>query len=186
MIHTLAISSPQNPFVGNTPKLQKPFKTRPLPPSNTRPIFCFQRHNPNNAVDNVQSPTFTVNTNHFIVRERGVKKKKKEEEKRVYEEKEKGPNSPQPQVGRMQMMMLCGFGYWVQGLRCFPWLALNFHMATNLNLHPSTLQLVQHSANLPMVAKPLYGILSDAIYIGGAHRIPYIVTGGNSPTICLY
>ncbi|TKY49852.1 folate-biopterin transporter 9 [Spatholobus suberectus] len=51
-------------------------------------------------------------------------------------------------------------------------------MASNLNLHPSTLQLVQNSANLPMVAKPLYGILSDAIYIGGAHRIPYVVIGG--------
>ncbi|XP_061356229.1 probable folate-biopterin transporter 9, chloroplastic [Gastrolobium bilobum] len=50
-------------------------------------------------------------------------------------------------------------------------------MANNLNLHPSTLQLVQNSANLPMVAKPLYGILSDAIYIGGAHRIPYISIG---------
>ncbi|XP_044484252.1 probable folate-biopterin transporter 9, chloroplastic isoform X2 [Mangifera indica] len=28
-----------------------------------------------------------------------------------------------------------------------------------------------------MVAKPLYGILSDALYIGGAHRIPYICIG---------
>ncbi|KAK4406013.1 putative folate-biopterin transporter 9, chloroplastic [Sesamum angolense] len=63
---------------------------------------------------------------------------------------------------------------WVQG---FPWLALNFHMAHNLNMHPSTLQLVQNSGNLPMVAKPLYGILSDALYIGGAHRIPYVSIG---------
>ncbi|KAF2314075.1 hypothetical protein GH714_021974 [Hevea brasiliensis] len=75
------------------------------------------------------------------------------------------------------MALLCGFGYWMQGFRCFPWLALNFHMANNLNLHPSLLQLVQYSANLPMVAKPLYGILSDAISIGGAHRIPYILIG---------
>lgn len=77
-----------------------------------------------------------------------------------------------------QMLVLCGLGYWVQGFRCFPWLALNFHMAHNLSLHPSTLQLVQNSGNLPMVAKPLYGILSDALYIGGAHRIPYICIGG--------
>ncbi|OIW20430.1 hypothetical protein TanjilG_11129 [Lupinus angustifolius] len=28
-----------------------------------------------------------------------------------------------------------------------------------------------------MVAKPIYGILSDTIYIGGAHRIPYICIG---------
>lgn len=81
-------------------------------------------------------------------------------------------------MSSQQMMMLCGFGYWVQGFRCFPWLALNYHMAHNLNLHPSTLQLVQNTSSLPMVAKPLYGILSDALYIGGARRIPYISIGG--------
>ncbi|KAA0049201.1 putative folate-biopterin transporter 9 [Cucumis melo var. makuwa] len=75
------------------------------------------------------------------------------------------------------MLLLCGLGYWVQGFRCFPWLALNFHMAHYLNLHPSLLQLVQNSGNLPMVAKPLYGILSDALYIGGARRVPYISIG---------
>ncbi|KAL0349066.1 UNVERIFIED_CONTAM: putative folate-biopterin transporter 9, chloroplastic [Sesamum angustifolium] len=75
------------------------------------------------------------------------------------------------------MMVLCGLGYYVNGFRGFPWLALNFHMAHNLNMHPSTLQLVQNSGNLPMVAKPLYGILSDALYIGGAHRIPYVSIG---------
>ncbi|KAJ0967385.1 hypothetical protein J5N97_024302 [Dioscorea zingiberensis] len=72
---------------------------------------------------------------------------------------------------------LCGLGYWVQGFRCFPWLALNFHMVHGLRLSPSTLQLVQSSANLPLVAKPLFGVISDAIYIGGAHRIPYISIG---------
>ncbi|WCJ24152.1 Major facilitator superfamily protein [Euphorbia peplus] len=81
------------------------------------------------------------------------------------------------QLGSKQMGLLCGFGYWMQGFRCFPWLALNFHMAHYLNLHPSLLQIVQHSGNLPMVAKPLYGILSDAIYIGNSHRIPYILIG---------
>ncbi|KAK4356934.1 hypothetical protein RND71_022544 [Anisodus tanguticus] len=75
------------------------------------------------------------------------------------------------------MAILCGVGYWVQGFRCFPWLALNFHMANGMNMHPSTLQLVQYFGNLPMVAKPIYGILSDAVYIGGAHRIPYISLG---------
>lgn len=80
--------------------------------------------------------------------------------------------------GIQDLLNLCGFGYWVQGFRCFPWLALNFHMANNLNMNPSTLQLVQNSANLPMVAKPLYGILSDALYIGGSHRLPYISIGG--------
>ncbi|KAM3326922.1 putative folate-biopterin transporter 8, chloroplastic [Capsicum chacoense] len=75
------------------------------------------------------------------------------------------------------MAILCGVGYWVQGFRCFPWLALNFHMANGMNMHPSTLQLVQNFGCLPMVAKPIYGILSDAVYIGGAHRIPYISLG---------
>ncbi|KAF8388303.1 hypothetical protein HHK36_026969 [Tetracentron sinense] len=86
-------------------------------------------------------------------------------------------NTDSSQVGSQKMLVLCGFGYWVQGFRCFPWLALNFHMAHNLNLCPSTLQIVQNSANLPMVAKPLYGVLSDAFYIGAAHRIPYISIG---------
>ncbi|KAL9237726.1 hypothetical protein vseg_012241 [Gypsophila vaccaria] len=75
------------------------------------------------------------------------------------------------------MLLLCGVGYFVQGFRCFPWLALNFHMANNMVLDPSILQLVQYSANLPMVAKPFYGILSDALSIGGSHRLPYLCIG---------
>jgi len=93
------------------------------------------------------------------------------------DEMEKG--TEERESGRMEMLRLCGFGYWVQGFRCFPWLALNYHMAQNLNFHPSTLQFVHNTGNLPMVAKPLYGILSDALYIGGAHRIPYVSIGGS-------
>ncbi|CAH9079113.1 unnamed protein product [Cuscuta epithymum] len=78
---------------------------------------------------------------------------------------------------RQQMLILCGFGYWIQGFRSYPWLALNFHMANGMNMHPSQLQLVQNIGNLPFVAKPLYGILSDALYILGAHRLPYISFG---------
>lgn len=74
---------------------------------------------------------------------------------------------------------LLGLGFWVQGFRCFPWMAVNFFLKDGLNVDPSTLQLLQNSANLPMVAKPLYGIISDAVYIGGQHRIPYIAIGGN-------
>ncbi|KAJ0961552.1 hypothetical protein J5N97_001537 [Dioscorea zingiberensis] len=88
-----------------------------------------------------------------------------EEEEEEEEEEEK------------KVWALCGLGYWVQGFRCFPWLALNFHMVHGLRLSPSTLQLVQSTANLPLVAKPLFGVISDAIYIGGAHRIPYISIG---------
>ncbi|KAJ7979764.1 FBT8 [Quillaja saponaria] len=153
-----SISSYEDPFLTVTPKFLKP---RPKPSLRLlKPILCFQNQNPNT----INRPTFNVTPNQVY-----VKKRKKH---RVYEEKRGFP-----QVGSQQMLTLCGFGYWVQGFRCFPWLALNFHMAHNLNLQPSTLQLVQSSANLPMVAKPIYGILSDAIYIGGAHRIPYISIG---------
>ncbi|XP_002879444.2 probable folate-biopterin transporter 9, chloroplastic isoform X1 [Arabidopsis lyrata subsp. lyrata] len=88
--------------------------------------------------------------------------------------------TPFRKVGRDdkgQAVLLCALGYWVQGSRCFPWLALNFHMAHCLNLKPSTIQLVQYTASLPMVAKPLYGVLSDVLYIGGARRVPYISIG---------
>ncbi|PRQ60751.1 putative folate-biopterin transporter, major facilitator superfamily domain-containing protein [Rosa chinensis] len=70
-----------------------------------------------------------------------------------------------------------GLGYWVQGFRCFPWLAVNFFLKDGLQVDSSTLQLLQNSANLPMVGKPLYGLVSDAIYIAGQHRIPYLALG---------
>jgi hypothetical protein len=75
---------------------------------------------------------------------------------------------------------VCGVGYWVQGFRCFPWLALNFHLTRGLGLSPVALQLVQNAGSLPLVAKPLFGVLSDAVYIGRDHRLPYISLGGNS------
>ncbi|PWA89745.1 major facilitator superfamily protein [Artemisia annua] len=96
---------------------------------------------------------------------------------KVKKKKASEKNGTSSSNGLKDLLNLCGFGYWVQGFRCFPWLALNFHMANNMNMNPSTLQLVQNFGNLPMVAKPLYGILSDALYIGGAHRLPYIAIG---------
>lgn len=74
--------------------------------------------------------------------------------------------------------LLLGIGYWVQGLRCLPWMGVNFFLKDGMRVEPSTLQIVQNSANLPMVAKPLYGILSDSFYIFGQHRVPYIGFGG--------
>ncbi|RWW01426.1 hypothetical protein GW17_00035534 [Ensete ventricosum] len=68
-----------------------------------------------------------------------------------------------------QVLALCGFGYWVQGFRCFPWLALNFHLVHALNLSPATLQLVQNTGNLPMLVS--WGTLAS---------IP--VTGETFPT----
>lgn len=78
----------------------------------------------------------------------------------------------------LEMWTLCGLGYWVQGFRVFPWLGLNFHLAQGIGLNPGTLQLVQNISNLPMVGKPLFGVISDAVYIGDAHRLPYISIGG--------
>ncbi|XP_011015763.1 PREDICTED: probable folate-biopterin transporter 7 [Populus euphratica] len=72
---------------------------------------------------------------------------------------------------------ILGLGFWIQGLRCLPWMAINFFLKDGLHVDPSTLQLLQNSANLPMVGKPLYGVVSDAVYISGQHRIPYIAIG---------
>ncbi|CAL1361887.1 unnamed protein product [Linum trigynum] len=80
-------------------------------------------------------------------------------------------------MGSSSIRELLGLGYWVQGFRCFPWLAVNFFLKDGLSVDSSTLQLLQNSANLPMVAKPLYGVISDAVYISGQHRIPYIAIG---------
>lgn len=76
------------------------------------------------------------------------------------------------------LMLLIGLGYWIQGFRCFPWLAVNFYLKDVVAVDPGTLQIVQNTVFLPLVAKPVYGIISDAVYIRGAHRIPYLVIGG--------
>ncbi|XP_051146459.1 probable folate-biopterin transporter 7 [Andrographis paniculata] len=73
--------------------------------------------------------------------------------------------------------LLLGIGFWVQGLRCFPWMGVNFFLKDGMRVDPSTLQIIQNSSNLPMVAKPLYGILSDSVYIAGQHRVPYVALG---------
>ncbi|KAL3715356.1 hypothetical protein ACJRO7_007136 [Eucalyptus globulus] len=73
--------------------------------------------------------------------------------------------------------VVLGIGYCIQGLRCFPWMAVNFFLKDGLNVEPSTLQILQNAANLPMVAKPLYGVVSDAFYVKDQHRLPYIALG---------
>uniref|UniRef100_A0A1D1YHA8 Olfactory receptor 1D2 n=1 Tax=Anthurium amnicola TaxID=1678845 RepID=A0A1D1YHA8_9ARAE len=70
-----------------------------------------------------------------------------------------------------------GLGFWVQGFRCFPWTGVIFYLKDGLGVAPSTLQLLQNSTNLPMVGKPLYGLVSDAVYLRGQHRLPYIALG---------
>ncbi|XP_047182896.1 probable folate-biopterin transporter 7 isoform X2 [Vigna umbellata] len=76
-----------------------------------------------------------------------------------------------------KLRKVLGLGYWVQGFRCFPWLVVSFYLKDGLNVDPSTLQILQNSANLPMVGKPLYGLVSDSVYISGQHRVPYIAFG---------
>ncbi|KAL6001802.1 hypothetical protein ACLOJK_041780 [Asimina triloba] len=80
-------------------------------------------------------------------------------------------------AGGNPLRPLLGLGFLVQGFRCFPWTAVNFFLKDGLGVAPSTLQLLQSSVNFPMVGKPLYGIVSDALYIRGQHRIPYIAVG---------
>ncbi|KAL8199909.1 hypothetical protein R6Q57_013477 [Mikania cordata] len=82
---------------------------------------------------------------------------------------------PTRRKGRREMLL--GLGFWMQGFRCFPWMAVIFFLKDGLRLDPSTLQILLNSANLPMVAKPFYGILSDSLYFFGQHRIPYISGG---------
>lgn len=79
--------------------------------------------------------------------------------------------------GSRRIRWLLGFGFFVQGFRGFPWLGANFFLTDELRVNPSVLQLLQNSANLPMVAKPIYGVVSDAVYFFGQHRVPYIAFG---------
>lgn len=127
-------------------------------------VVCFNDLNPRGGIGDA----VLTSSSNLKLKKSGVKKIEELEENGI----------GRSEVGFKKMISFCGLGYWVCGFRCFPWLALNIHMAQNLNMHPCTLQLVQHSANLPMVAKPLYGVISDALYIGGAHRIPYVCIGG--------
>jgi hypothetical protein len=158
----------QNPFATVMPKFYIP---PPMPSlSNSKPILCFRRQNSNIINEPPKPGTRFRNPITVSPSQLYLNKSKKQ---RAYEER-RGV-SP---AGSRQMLLLCGLGYWVQGFRCFPWLALSFHMAHNLNLSPSSLQLVLNSGNLPMVAKPLYGVFSDALYVGGARRIPYVSIGG--------
>ncbi|XVF28502.1 hypothetical protein REPUB_Repub15cG0034700 [Reevesia pubescens] len=162
----IILTNPRNPRIQETYKKFSYFRLRSI-------FRSSQHHNPNSHTINkdikpkaqLLNPDVTITNQGEVSIRKGKKTKEYEERKSLSLE------------GFQEMLGLCGLGYWVQGFRCFPWLALNFHMAYNLNLNPSILQIVQNSGNLPMVAKPLYGILSDALYIGGAHRIPYICLG---------
>nr|XP_043617278.1 probable folate-biopterin transporter 7 [Erigeron canadensis] len=90
--------------------------------------------------------------------------------------KMKNNNNKKETTGKQRKMLL-GLGFWIQGFRCFPWTAVIFFLKDGLRVDPSTMQILQNSANLPMVAKPFYGLMSDSFYFFGQHRIPYIAFG---------
>lgn len=75
-------------------------------------------------------------------------------------------------------LLLITLCYFTQGLRCFPWMAMTYWYKDNLKVDPGTMQFLMSTAALPMVAKPVYGIISDSVYIKGAHRVPYIIIAG--------
>jgi len=68
--------------------------------------------------------------------------------------------------------LVIGVGFWVQGFRLFPWLGVNFFLKDGMGVAASSLQILQASANLPMVAKPLLGLLSET-----PTPFPYAGTG---------
>ncbi|XP_074348385.1 putative folate-biopterin transporter 4 [Apium graveolens] len=65
--------------------------------------------------------------------------------------------------------------YFNQGFRSFVWTAVSYQLKDRLKLSPSASQFVTSIAFFPWSIKPLYGILSDCIPIGGRRRIPYLV-----------
>ncbi|RYR72658.1 hypothetical protein Ahy_A02g006886 [Arachis hypogaea] len=47
-----------------------------------------------------------------------------------------------------------------------------------LNVDPSKLQILLDSADLPIVGKPLYGLVSDLIHISDQHQVSHTTFGG--------
>ncbi|KAG0560670.1 hypothetical protein KC19_9G003700 [Ceratodon purpureus] len=78
----------------------------------------------------------------------------------------------------VSFLLLLLLGYFTQGLRCFPWVAMSYWYKDTLKVDPGQMQFLMSTAALPMVAKPIYGIISDSVYIKGAHRVPYLVIAG--------
>eukprot|EP00249_Psilotum_nudum_P014242 c24736_g1_i2 orf=744-2267(-) len=65
--------------------------------------------------------------------------------------------------------------YWTQGFRSLAWMAISYQLKDELNLSPSASQFVMSTAFMPWSVKPLYGILSDCMPIGGSHRVSYLI-----------
>lgn len=65
--------------------------------------------------------------------------------------------------------------YFTQGFRSFAWTAVSYQLKDILKLSPSASQFVFSVAFFPWSIKPLYGIVSDCIPIGGRKRVPYLI-----------
>ncbi|CAA7025886.1 unnamed protein product [Microthlaspi erraticum] len=65
--------------------------------------------------------------------------------------------------------------YFTQGFRSFVWTAVSYQLKDRLQLSPSASQFVFTVSFFPWSIKPLYGIISDCIPIGGKKRTPYLV-----------
>ncbi|KAL1567027.1 putative folate-biopterin transporter 4 [Salvia divinorum] len=76
--------------------------------------------------------------------------------------------------GASFLWLVC-FIYFTQGFRSFVWTAVSYLLKDKLKLSPSASQFVTTIAFFPWSIKPVYGILSDCIPIGGRKRIPYLI-----------
>jgi hypothetical protein len=85
--------------------------------------------------------------------------------------------------------LVIGVGFLVQGFQLFPWLGVNFFLKDGedgMGVAASSLQILQASANLPMVAKPLLSLLSDAVPIRGHRHLPYVAICGTPHSTGLF
>ncbi|KQK08568.1 hypothetical protein BRADI_2g42580v3 [Brachypodium distachyon] len=56
----------------------------------------------------------------------------------------------------------------------FPWLGVNFFLKDGMGASAASLQILQASPNLPMVAKLLLGLLSDVVPVRGYRHLPMV------------
>ncbi|CAK9197129.1 unnamed protein product [Sphagnum troendelagicum] len=72
------------------------------------------------------------------------------------------------------LLLVCSV-YWTQGFRSFAWTGISYQMKDELRLSPSLSQFVISVVFIPWSIKPIYGILSDCVPIGGRRRVPYLI-----------
>eukprot|EP00850_Spirogloea_muscicola_P013859 SM000096S24888 [mRNA] locus=s96:317224:320327:- [translate_table: standard] len=75
--------------------------------------------------------------------------------------------------GSFILLIVCV--YWTQGFRSFPWTGISFLIKDELKLSPSASQLLTSTAFMPWSIKPVYGMISDCVYIRGGRRVPYLI-----------